>query len=201
VDVAEATGNPSFASVGPFLTGGAAAWDAARQAASGEGREYESADFGPAIPSPGQILCLGLNYSEHVREGGRDMPSLPDAFMRSGETVLAPYADLVRSALTERFDFEGELGIVIGAGGRYIPADKAMDAIAGFTVLNDASARDWQRAAPSATGPRPRPTSQMVVDIPSAVEFFWRPQHLALASRPPRQRRDGALEVLAGRPL
>ena len=127
--------------------------------------------------------------------------------MRSGETVLAPYADLVRPALTERFDFEGELGIVIGAGGRYIPADKAMDAIAGFTVLNDASARDWQRAASQWTagknfdgtmpiGPeivtpdevnildvalttalngqvmQSARTSRMIVDIPSAVEFF-----------------------------
>ena len=207
VDVAEAAGNPRYASAGPFLEDGAPAWEAARQAASGEGREYEPADFGPAVPSPGQILCLGLNYGEHVLEGGRDMPSFPDAFVRSRETVLAPYADLVRPALTERFDFEGELGIVIGAGGRYISADKAMDAIAGFTVLNDASARDWQRAASQWTagknfdgtmplGPeivtpdevnildvalttvlngqvmQSARTSQMIVDIPSAVEFF-----------------------------
>ena len=207
VDVAEAAGNPRYASAGPFLEDGAPAWEAAGQAASGEGREYEPADFGPAVPSPGQILCLGLNYGEHVLEGGRDMPSFPDAFMRSRETVLAPYADLVRPALTERFDFEGELGIVIGAGGRYIPADKAMDAIAGFTVLNDASARDWQRAASQWTagknfdgtmplGPeivtpdevnvldvalttvlngqvmQSARTSQMIVDIPRAVEFF-----------------------------
>jgi 2-keto-4-pentenoate hydratase/2-oxohepta-3-ene-1,7-dioic acid hydratase in catechol pathway len=135
------------------------------------------------------------------------MPSFPDAFMRSRGTLLAPYADLVRPALTERFDYEGELGIVIGAGGRYIPADQAMDAIAGFTVLNDASARDWQRAASQWTagknfdgsmplGPeivtadevdildttlttvlngqvmQSARTSQMIVDIPSAVEFF-----------------------------
>ena len=75
------------------------------------------------------------------------MPTWPDAFVRGRDSVLGPYADLVKPALTERFDYEGELGIVIGAGGRYIPADKALDAIAGFVVLNDASARDWQRAA------------------------------------------------------
>ena len=207
VDLGEATGNPRFTSVESFLEGGAAAWDAAGHAAAGAGREYEPADFGPSVPVPGQILCLGLNYSEHVLEGGREMPSFPDAFMRSRETVLGPYADLVRPALTERFDYEGELGIVIGAGGRYIPADKAMDAIAGFTVLNDASARDWQRAASQWTagknfdgsmpiGPeivtadevnildvalttvldgqvmQSARTSQMIVDIPSAVEFF-----------------------------
>jgi acylpyruvate hydrolase len=207
VDLAEATGDPRLASVRTFLEDGRAAWDAARQAAAGEGREYEPGDFGPPVPAPGQILCLGLNYSEHVLEGGRQMPSFPDAFTRSRETVLAPYADLVRPALTERFDYEGELGIVIGAGGRYIPADEAMDAIAGFTVLNDASARDWQRAASQWTagknfdgsmpiGPeivtadevnvldvalttvlngevmQSARTSQMIVDIPSAVEFF-----------------------------
>jgi 2-keto-4-pentenoate hydratase/2-oxohepta-3-ene-1,7-dioic acid hydratase in catechol pathway len=207
VDLAGATGNPRLGSVRSFLEDGPAAGDAARQVAAGEGRQYEPSDFGPSVPAPGQILCLGLNYSEHVLEGGREMPSFPDAFMRSGETVLAPYADLVRPALTQRFDFEGELGIVIGAGGRYIPADKAMDAIAGFTVLNDASARDWQRAASQWTagknfdgtmpiGPeivtpdevnildvalttvlngkvmQSARTSQMIVDIPSAVEFF-----------------------------
>ena len=136
------------------------------------------------------------------------MPTWPEAFVRGRDSVLGPYADLVKPALTERFDYEGELGIVIGAGGRYIPADKALDAIAGFVVLNDASARDWQRAAHAVDrgqelrgqhADRPRGghhrrgrrdrrrrsppcstaqvmqsarTSQMIVDIPSAIEFF-----------------------------
>jgi acylpyruvate hydrolase len=207
VDIAAATGNPRYASVQSFLEDGAAAMDAARPLTSGDGREYGPEEIGPSVPSPERILCLGLNYSEHVLEGGRDMPTFPDAFVRSRETVLPPYADLVRPALTEKYDYEGELGIVIGAGGRYIPADKAMDAIAGFTVLNDASARDWQRAASQWTagknfdgsmplGPeivtpdevniadvalttvlngqvmQSARTSQMMVDVPSAIEFF-----------------------------
>ena len=121
--------------------------------------------------------------------------------------MLGPYADLVKPALTGSFDYEGELGVVIGTGGRYIPAGKALDAIAGFTVLNDASARDWQRAGTQWTpgknfdgsmpiGPevvtpdeadvtdvalttvlngqvmQHARTSQMLVDVPSAVEFF-----------------------------
>jgi acylpyruvate hydrolase len=207
VDVGEATGNSRFASLQSFLEEGPAAMDAARGLADRDGRDYQPEDLGPAVPAPERILCLGLNYSEHALEGGREVPAFPDAFVRSRETVLAPYADLVRPALTERFDYEGELGIVIGAGGRYIPADKAMDAIAGFTVLNDASARDWQRAASQWTagknfdgsmpiGPdivtpdevniadvalttvlngqvmQSARTSQMIVDVPSAVEFF-----------------------------
>ena len=74
------------------------------------------------------------------------MPTWPESFVRGSGSVLAPYADLVKPAFSSGFDFEGELGVVIGEGGRYIPAEKAMSAVAGFTVLNDASAREWQRA-------------------------------------------------------
>jgi len=179
----------------------------ARALADLDGREYGPADLGPAVPAPERILCLGLNYQEHAIEGGREVPTWPDAFVRGRDSVLGPYADLVKPALTDRFDYEGELGIVIGAGGRYIPASKALDAIAGFVVLNDASARDWQRAASQWTGGKnfegsmpigpevvttdeadvsdvalttvlngrvmqSARTSQMIVDVPSAVEFF-----------------------------
>jgi 2-keto-4-pentenoate hydratase/2-oxohepta-3-ene-1,7-dioic acid hydratase in catechol pathway len=181
--------------------------DAVRVVAVRDGREYSPADLGPAVPAPPRILCLGVNYSEHAIEGGRAVPTWPEAFVRGRDSVLGPYADLVKPALTERFDYEGELGIVIGAGGRYITADKALDAIAGFVVLNDATARDWQRAGTQWTpgknfegsmpiGPevvttdeadmtdallttvlngrvmQSARTSQMIVDIPSAVEFF-----------------------------
>ncbi|HEY0716640.1 MAG TPA: fumarylacetoacetate hydrolase family protein, partial [Streptosporangiaceae bacterium] len=147
VDVAEATGNNRYAAVQGLLDDGPAGLEAARTAAAGDGREYEERLFGPAVPAPRVIHCLGLNYADHVAEGGRELPTFPNVFMRSPETVIGPYADLVVPALTDGYDYEGEVGIVIGAGGRYIPADEAMAAIAGFTVLNDASARDWQRAA------------------------------------------------------
>ena len=207
VDIGEATGEARFAAFESFLTAGPAAMEAARVLQDRDGREYPLPNFGPAVPAPERILCLGLNYSEHALEGGRAVPTWPDTFVRGQQTVLGPYADLVKPALTESFDYEGELGIVIGAGGRYIPASKAVDAIAGFTVLNDASARDWQRAGSQWTpgknfdgsmpiGPevvtpdevdiadvalttvlngrvmQSARTSQMLVDVPSAVEFF-----------------------------
>ncbi len=207
VDVAEATGDPRFASLHYVLGAGLPAMDTVRALQDGDGREVAEADFAPAVPSPPRILCLGLNYSEHAVEGGREVPTWPDAFVRGRDSVLGPYADLVKPALTDRFDYEGELGIVIGAGGRYIPASKALDAIAGFVVLNDASARDWQRATSQWTGGKnfegsmpigpevvttdeadvsdaalttalngqvmqSARTSQMIVDVPSAVEFF-----------------------------
>jgi len=207
VDVGEETGDPGFASLAAVLSAGPQAMDTVRALADLDGREYSPADLGPAVPAPERILCLGLNYSEHAAEGGREVPTWPDAFVRGRDSVLGPYADLVKPALTSRFDYEGELGIVIGAGGRYIPASKALDAIAGFVVLNDASARDWQRAASQWTGGKnfegsmpigpevvttdeadvsdvalttvlngqvmqSARTSQMIVDVPSAVEFF-----------------------------
>ncbi len=152
VDVAAGTGNPEFAALAAMLRAGPPAMDEVRRLAEQDGREYGPADLGPAVPAPERILCLGVNYAEHAIEGGRTVPAWPEAFVRGRDSVLAPYADLVKPALTSRFDYEGELGIVIGTGGRYIPEDKALDAIAGFTVLNDASAREWQRAGTQWTG-------------------------------------------------
>ncbi len=208
VDIADAAGDPRLASLGFLLQAGPAATEAVRALQDGTGTEFEPGDFGPAVPEPGRILCLGLNYRDHALEGGREVPTWPDAFVRGPDSVLGPYADLVKPALTDRFDYEGELGIVIGSGGgRYIPAAKAADAIAGYVVLNDASARDWQRAGTQWTagknfdgsmpiGPdlvtadevdisdlalstvlngevmQSARTSQMIVDVPSAIEFF-----------------------------
>jgi acylpyruvate hydrolase len=207
VDVGEATGDPLLASLRSFLEAGRPAMDAARGLAGRDGRPYGPEDFGPAVPAPDRILCLGVNYSDHAIESRGEVPSWPDVFVRGRGTVLGPYADLVKPALTERFDYEGELGLVIGAGGRYIPAGKALDAVAGFVVLNDASARDWQRAGTQWTpgknfdasmpiGPevvttdevdvsdvaltttlngevmQSARTSQLIVDVPSAVEYF-----------------------------
>ena len=207
VDVAAATGDPRLSSLQYVLEAGLAAADAIRPLQEQDGREVAEAELGPAVPFPPRILCLGLNYGEHALEGGRTIPTWPDAFVRGADSVLAPYADLVKPALTDRFDYEAELGIVIGAGGRYITAAKALDAIAGFVVVNDASARDWQRAGSQWTagknfegsmpiGPevvttdevdvsdvaissrlngqvmQSARTSQMLVDVPSAVEFF-----------------------------
>ena len=146
VDVAAETGDPALADLSGLLAGGAPAMDVARSLEARDGREAEDSDFDAAVPSPSRVFCLGVNYSEHAIETGRDVPRWPESFMRTGSSVVGPFADLVRPALTKGFDYEGELAIVIGAGGRYIPADQALAAVAGFTVLNDASARDWQRA-------------------------------------------------------
>ena len=146
VDVATESADPRLTDLNGLLAGGAEAMETARALESRDGREVGEADFDAAAPSPPRIFCLGVNYSEHALETGRQVTAWPESFMRTSASVLPPYADLVRPAFTKGFDYAGELGVVIGQGGRYIPADKALAAVAGFTVINDATARDWQRA-------------------------------------------------------
>lgn len=146
VDAGEATGDPRMSSLQDVLEAGPAAMDTLRTLQDRDGREADPADFAATVLSPPRVFCLGVNYSEHAKEGGREVPKWPEAFIRSADNMIGPYADLVRPGFTSRFDYEAELGVVIGAGGRYIPASKAIDAIAGYVVVNDATARDWQRA-------------------------------------------------------
>jgi 2-keto-4-pentenoate hydratase/2-oxohepta-3-ene-1,7-dioic acid hydratase in catechol pathway len=146
VDVGDETGDARLSTLDGLLAEGQAAMDTVRTLTSRDGREVEPSQFGPAVPAPPRVLCLGLNYSEHALEGGREVPTWPETFLRTAATAIGPYADLVRPALCTHFDYEGELGIVIGSGGRYLRAEKALAAVAGYTILNDASAREWQRA-------------------------------------------------------
>lgn len=99
----------------------------------------------PVIPNPGKILCVGLNYAEHVKETGREQKEHPAIFTRWADTLVAHGQPLVRPPETMRFDYEGELAVVIGKGGRRITRADAMAHIVGFAVFNDASVRDWQR--------------------------------------------------------
>jgi 2-keto-4-pentenoate hydratase/2-oxohepta-3-ene-1,7-dioic acid hydratase in catechol pathway len=147
VDVARATGEERLSDLGSVLGGGAEVWDLVRGASEQDGRALSEAEFGPAVPAPRRILCLGVNYLEHALEGGRPPTKWPETFVRGADSVAAPYGALVKPALTSRFDFEGELAVVIGRGGRYIPAEDALAAIAGYTIAMDGTAREWQRAA------------------------------------------------------
>jgi acylpyruvate hydrolase len=147
VDVGEATGDERLSDLNAVLAGGEEAFDAVRRASAQGGRELSEAEFGPAVPAPARVLCFGVNYLEHALEGGRPPTTWPEVFVRGAGSVATPYGDLVKPALSERFDYEGELALVVGKGGRYIRADNALDALAGYTVLMDGSAREWQRAA------------------------------------------------------
>lgn len=101
----------------------------------------------PVIPNPGQIFCIGLNYGEHVRESGREVPETPPIFIRLADSQVAHGQDIVRPPESHRLDYEGEVAVIIGRGGRRIKQDDAWNHIAGYSCYNDGSVRDWQMAS------------------------------------------------------
>jgi acylpyruvate hydrolase len=99
----------------------------------------------PFIPSPGKVICVGLNYRDHVAEGaGREIPERPLLFGKFANAVLADGEPIVRPEGTRALDLEVELGVVIGRRARRVTTSQAMDHVAGYVVVNDVSARDWQ---------------------------------------------------------
>ncbi|PZQ00596.1 MAG: 5-carboxymethyl-2-hydroxymuconate isomerase [Variovorax paradoxus] len=98
----------------------------------------------PVVPNPGKIFCIGLNYGEHVRETGKQVTDKPVIFLRVADSQLAHGEDIVRPRVSERLDYEGEIAIVIGQGGRHIAEADAWQHIAGYSCYNDGSVRDWQ---------------------------------------------------------
>jgi 2-keto-4-pentenoate hydratase/2-oxohepta-3-ene-1,7-dioic acid hydratase in catechol pathway len=99
----------------------------------------------PVIPNPGKVFCVGLNYKTHVAETKRADSGYPAIFTRFNDSLSAHNAPLPHPQETTRFDFEGELAVIIGKGGRNIARADAFDHIAGYACFNDATARDWQR--------------------------------------------------------
>lgn len=98
----------------------------------------------PVIPNPGKIFCIGLNYGEHIRETGKEVTEKPVIFLRVADSQLAHGEDIVRPRVSERLDYEGEIAIVIGKGGRHISEADSWSHIAGYSCYNDGSVRDWQ---------------------------------------------------------
>jgi 2-keto-4-pentenoate hydratase/2-oxohepta-3-ene-1,7-dioic acid hydratase in catechol pathway len=100
----------------------------------------------PVIPNPGQIFCIGLNYGEHVRETGREITESPAIFLRLPGSQVGHGQDIMRPRESHRLDYEAEIAVVIGKGGRRIAEADAWDHIAGYSCYNDGSVRDWQVA-------------------------------------------------------
>jgi 2-keto-4-pentenoate hydratase/2-oxohepta-3-ene-1,7-dioic acid hydratase in catechol pathway len=103
-----------------------------------------SVELAPVIPHPGKVVCVGINYVKHAAEAGRQVGEHPVIFQRYSETLTAHGAPLLRPKVSEAFDFEAELAVVIGKGGAHIDPAHAMEHVAGYTCFNDASVRDWQ---------------------------------------------------------
>ncbi len=121
--------------------------EAMRQAAQTAKPDHKLGDikFLPLIPSPNKILCAGVNYRAHAAEVGRELPKQPSMFIRFADTLVGHGGEMIRPKVSDNFDFEGELALVIGKAGRHIKAEHALDHVAGYTCFVDGSVRDYQK--------------------------------------------------------
>ena len=113
--------------------------------ASGPIYKLSEITYLPVIPNPGKIVCVGLNYKDHIKETGRSDSAYPSLFLRTASSQIAHNAPLIKPKVSDRFDYEGELALIIGKPGRHITAENALDHVAGYACYNDGSVRDWQR--------------------------------------------------------
>lgn len=114
-------------------------------AGGSEGIALADLELRPVIPRPQKIFCIGLNYESHRIETGRPETKYPTIFNRFANSLVAHGKPLVCPKLSEKFDFEGELAVIIGKRGRHIPVEQALEHVAGYSCFNDGSVRDFQR--------------------------------------------------------
>jgi 2-keto-4-pentenoate hydratase/2-oxohepta-3-ene-1,7-dioic acid hydratase in catechol pathway len=110
-----------------------------------DGIALEEVKLKAPIPNPGKIICIGLNYRDHAAETGQSIPEYPAIFSKYANAVIGPDEPIVLPRVSQKVDYEGEMGVVIGRRGRYIPEDRALDYVAGYLPCNDVSARDFQK--------------------------------------------------------
>lgn len=123
----------------------AAADAAARLAPASAIRALSSVELLPLITNPGKIVCMGLNYADHAKEGGNARPDYPSFFMRGATSMVGHQGAIVRPKASTQLDYEAELAVVIGKRARHLTAANALDCIAGYSCFNDASIRNYQR--------------------------------------------------------
>jgi acylpyruvate hydrolase len=132
-----------FADVGELLATGVD-W-AQRATDDGETVGLDGTDLAPVVPAPEKIICVGLNYRAHAAEANLELPEYPTLFAKFGRSLIGPHDELVLPGNSDKVDWEAELALIIGTPTRHADLEAAEAAIAGYTVLNDVSMRDWQR--------------------------------------------------------
>ena len=113
--------------------------------------DLEKVELLPPLPNPGKIICVGLNYVDHSLESGFTVPDYPTIFTRFASSLIGSGASIIRPAVSTQLDYEGEMVAVVGAAGRHIAENRALDHVAGYSIFNDASVRDYQRKSPQWT--------------------------------------------------
>ena len=128
-----------------LLAGGPQALSNAAEALrKGSAIDLERITYLPPIENPDRIWCIGLNYADHSLESGFAVPTYPAIFSRFASSMIGHNAPIVRPKVSTHLDFEGEMVAIIGKPGRYIAKDKALEHVAGYSICNDASIRDYQ---------------------------------------------------------
>ena len=138
-----------------FLEAGDAALEAARAAAGSDARiPLAEVTLESPILRPPKILAVGVNYRDHIeeaKEGGMQIPEHPLIFNKQSTSAHPPFAPFHLPRASSVLDYEGELGVVIGKRCRHVPRDRASEVIAGYTIVNDVTVRDWQLRTPTFT--------------------------------------------------
>jgi acylpyruvate hydrolase len=119
-------------------------WRREAEGAGAAQTPLDGVEYAPVVPRPGKIICVGLNYRAHILEMGRELPQAPTLFGKYAESLIGATDPVALPPETEAMDWEAELAVVIGAPVRRASEAAAAAAIAGFSVLNDVTMRDWQ---------------------------------------------------------
>jgi 2-keto-4-pentenoate hydratase/2-oxohepta-3-ene-1,7-dioic acid hydratase in catechol pathway len=143
--------------------------------------KLDEIEFAPTIPDPAKIICVGLNYSSHVGEMGRELPKVPSLFSRLHDTLIGHGSPMVRPRASTHFDFEGELAIVIGESCRAVPKARALSVVAGYSCFVDGSVRDFQKH--SVTAGKNFPSTGPLGPWMTTAEEIPDPQKLSLTTR------------------
>ncbi|WP_217179379.1 fumarylacetoacetate hydrolase family protein [Streptomyces sp. AC495_CC817] len=131
-----------YTDVGTLLASGAD-WRE-RAARNGDRIPQDRISLAPMVPHPNKIVCLGLNYATHIKEMGRPTPAHPTLFAKYDGSLIGARDDVHMPPVSDDLDWEAELGVVIGLAGRHLSREEALEHVAGYTVANDVTVRDWQ---------------------------------------------------------
>jgi 2-keto-4-pentenoate hydratase/2-oxohepta-3-ene-1,7-dioic acid hydratase in catechol pathway len=148
--IVELGGGAIAADMTEFLAGGEASLEAAREAlAKGERRiDRLSVEFLPAVPRPPKIICVARNYGAHAAEANVQLLEVPNIFIRFPRSLVGHGAAVIVPRVSSQVDWEAEIAVVIGTPGKHVPRERAYEHVAGYTLFNDVSIRDWQLRTP-----------------------------------------------------
>ena len=149
-------------------------------AAPGESRPLADHALATLLPNPDKIICVGLNYASHIAEMGRQRPDHPTLFAKYRGALIGPNDDVQLPPVSAAMDWEVELGVVIGRAGRSIPEARALDHIAGYCIVNDVTARDWQRRTTQFLGGKTFEATTPVGPVLVTPDDLFRPDGLGL---------------------